>query len=107
MLEIVSVSGKKVSELFEPLFQKYFISGEINTSLPDFESAKNILSKIELKYPAVKKNYVDGLSLEEQEWRANIRPSNTEPLLRLNVEAKNEELMRRKRDEILSLIRVA
>ena len=105
ILQIVSESGRKVSELFQPLFRKYFISGEINISLPDFDSAKSILTRIEAQYPAIKKNYVDGLSLEEKEWRANIRPSNTEPLLRLNVEAKSEELMKQKTEEILNLIR--
>ncbi|MFH0890737.1 MAG: phosphomannomutase/phosphoglucomutase [Candidatus Liptonbacteria bacterium] len=105
MLEIVSVSGKKVSELFEPFFQKYFISGEINTALSDFEKAKGTILKIESLYPDTKKEHIDGLSLEEEDWRANIRPSNTEPLLRLNVEAKSAELMKQKTDELLGVIR--
>lgn len=105
MLQIVSESGKKVSELFQPYFEKYFISGEINTALPDFDFAGSILAEIEKKYPGAGKDYTDGVSLEEKDWRANIRPSNTEPLLRLNVEAGTRELMEQKRDEILALIR--
>jgi phosphomannomutase len=96
MLEILSRSGKKTSELFDPYFATYFISGELNSKLSPDARVPDILAKLERTYADAEISRVDGLSVEYGDWRANIRASNTEPLLRLNVEAKSEELMREK-----------
>ncbi len=103
MLEIVSKGGKKLSEILAPLRATYFISGELNTPVAD----------VALKVQELKERYagegrlshLDGLSFDADDWRFNVRPSNTEPLLRLNLEATSQELMERKRDEVLALIR--
>jgi phosphomannomutase len=64
------------------------------------------LRELEERYaPAGKVSHLDGLSVETDDWHFNVRPSNTEPLLRLNLEARSQELMERKRDEVLALIR--
>lgn len=104
ILKILSESKKKVSELFQPLFDKYFTSGEINSELPSIEMVGPILKRLEMKYPDSKKDFTDGLSLEYSDWRANIRASNTQALVRLNVEAKNEKLLKQKTRELLDLI---
>jgi phosphomannomutase len=104
LLEILSETGKKVSELFDPLFAKYFISGELNTKLASQDMVQPILEKIEKVYTDGKIEKVDGISIEYKDWRANIRGSNTEPVIRLNVEADTDELMKQKKDELLKLI---
>jgi phosphomannomutase len=104
ILEILSETGKKVSEIFDPYFQKYFISGELNTKLPSQDLVQPILSKIEQQYSDAKIEKVDGVSVEYKDWRANIRGSNTEPLIRLNVEAFDEQTLKQKTDELLKLI---
>ncbi|HUX36080.1 MAG TPA: phosphomannomutase/phosphoglucomutase [Candidatus Paceibacterota bacterium] len=103
VLEIVSKSGKKVSEIFEPYFSKYFISGEINTRLDADRNPADIFTDLEKKYGDAKIEHIDGLSVEYADWRANIRASNTEPLLRLNVEGKSQGIVDEKTKEILSL----
>ncbi|MDO8664046.1 MAG: phosphomannomutase/phosphoglucomutase [Candidatus Liptonbacteria bacterium] len=105
ILEIVSQSRKKVSEIFEPYFSKYFISGEINTKLDLNQRAGDILAELEKKYRDAKIEHTDGLSVEYPDWRANIRTSNTEPLLRLNVEGKSQDIVDGKTREILSAFR--
>jgi phosphomannomutase len=105
ILQIVSESGKKVSELFDPYFSKYPISGEINSNLSSLELSDPILKKIAEDYSDAKIDMTDGISIEYSDWRANIRPSNTQPLIRLNVEAKTEELMKQKTEELLAIIR--
>lgn len=100
VLEIVSEKGD-LDSLLRPYFEKYFISGEINSEV---QNKDTILSKIEEKYQDGQIDKLDGLSVEYQDWRFNLRPSNTEPLLRLNVEAKSKELMEEKRDELLEII---
>jgi len=102
ILELLSKSGKKLSELVKPYLEKYPISGEINSKVSDVPAVFKLL---EQKYDDAKIDHFDGLSIEYPNWRANIRSSNTEPLLRLNVEAKNQVLMEQKRDELLDLIR--
>lgn len=104
MLEIISKSGKKVSELFEPYFKKYFISDETNFALESLGEVERAISKIEYAYPDATVTRVDGLSIEYSKWRANIRSSNTQPLLRINVEAKNEALRDQKLAELIKLI---
>jgi len=103
MLEFLSSQDKTLSEIMHEMFwDKYFVSGEINTQVADVKSviakAKEIYSK-----GAVKVDETDGISIDFTEWRFNFRGSNTEPLIRLNVEARNQKLMEEKRDELLKL----
>ncbi len=102
MLEALSVSGSTLSQLLSPLRSKYFVSGEINKTV---NSAQKIIDLLEDKYRDSTIDHIDGLSIEYPDWRFNLRPSNTEPLLRLNLEAKSSDLMEEKRDEIVRLIR--
>lgn len=104
MLKIISETGKKVSELFDFYFEIYPISGEINSKLDSAEKAPLILSQIQHKYPDAKIDKTDGLSVEYHDWRANIRASNTEPVIRLNVEAKNEKIVKEKTQELQAII---
>ena len=102
VLELISKGGD-LDDLLKPYFEKYFISGEINT---DVKNGEGKIAELKEKYADGKIDELDGLSVEyNRDWRFNVRPSNTEPLLRLNVEAKNKELMEEKRDEILKIIR--
>ena len=100
--EFISTSSKKLSEIMNPVLQKYLISGEINIEVKDNEK---IFRTIEEKYSDAQIDKLDGISIEYQDWRANVRASNTEPIMRLNVEAKSQQLMEEKRDELLSIIR--
>jgi phosphomannomutase len=103
MLELISKKGEKLSEILEPFRSRYFITGEINTPVADVELA---LKELEERFGAdAKVSYLDGISVEAADWHFNVRPSNTEPLLRLNLEARSRELMERKRDEVLDVIR--
>jgi phosphomannomutase len=105
MLELMSKKGQSLHQLVEPLRRKYFISGEINTKLPTMAAVPAKLEAIALHYATGHQYTLDGISIEYPEWHFNVRPSNTEPLLRLNLEAKTEVLMAEKRDEVLGLIR--
>jgi phosphomannomutase len=103
MLELVSKRGKPLSELLRPYRERYFITGEINTSVDDVA-----LKLQELKEHFAREgeiSHLDGISITAADWHMNVRPSNTEPLLRLNLEALEPELMERKRDEALAVIR--
>ncbi|MEY2533656.1 MAG: phosphomannomutase [bacterium] len=103
MLEKLSVEGKKLSELLEPLRSKYFISGEINSEVSD-QDAK--MREIEERYANAEVSHLDGVSIDYDDWHFNVRPSNTEPLLRLTLESLvSEEDLERRRDEVLGLIR--
>lgn len=93
-------TGKKVNELVAPL-RKYFASGEINSKVADVNA---VLAKIKTKYADGKMFELDGISVEYSDWWFNVRSSNTEPLLRLIVEAKTRARMEEKRDELLALI---
>jgi phosphomannomutase len=103
MLELISKKGRRLSEILAALRKRYFITGELNTPVPD----------VALKLQELKERYggegrvshLDGISVDFDDWHFNVRPSNTEPLLRLNLEATSEELMERKRDEVLAVIR--
>jgi phosphomannomutase len=103
MLELISKRGKPLSEILAPLRSRYFITGEINTPVSD----------VALKLQELKERYGgegrishrDGISIDFDDWHFNVRPSNTEPLLRLNLEATSQELMEQKRDEVLDVIR--
>lgn len=103
LLELLSSSGKKLSELLQPLEDKYFISGEINTKISG--QAQALFQGIADRYPDGQIEWLDGLSITYPDWHCNIRSSNTEPLVRLNLEATSPELMASKREEILSIIR--
>jgi phosphomannomutase len=102
MLELVSSRAKPLSELLKPYRERYFITGEINTPVDD----------VPLKLQEIKERFgregevshLDGISVTAEDWHMNVRPSNTEPLLRLNLEALDRELMERKREEVLDVI---
>ncbi|MCM0758046.1 phosphomannomutase [Sporomusa sphaeroides DSM 2875] len=105
VLEILCREGKPLSELMRERVACYPVSGEINSTVAD---AKAVIQKIEEKYApgALKLDRVDGLSIEYENWRFNVRMSNTEPVLRLNVESRCDvRLMEEKTAELLSLIR--
>jgi phosphomannomutase len=105
MLELMSKKGQSLHELLSPLREKYFISGEINTKLPHMDAVPAKLREIAARYSDGRQYELDGISVEYPDWHFNVRPSNTEPLLRLNLEATTKELMQRKRDEVVALIR--
>jgi phosphomannomutase len=103
ILEKLSVEGKKMSELLEPLRSKYFISGEINSEVDDGEAK---MAELEERYSDGRISHLDGTSVDYDDWHFNVRPSNTEPLLRLTLESLvSEEDMERRRDEVLGVIR--
>jgi phosphomannomutase len=105
ILELMSRKGQTLHELLRPLAAKYFISGEINTKLASMDLVPAKLDQLAAKYGDAHQYTLDGLSVEYPDWHFNVRPSNTEPLLRLNLEATTPELMATKRDEVVALIR--
>jgi phosphomannomutase len=103
VLELLSVEGKRLSELLAPLRERYFISGEINSEVED-QDAK--MRELEERYSDGEVGWLDGISVDYEDWHFNVRPSNTEPLLRLNLESVvSREHMEEKRDEVLGVIR--
>ena len=103
MLELISKKGRRLSQILEPYRARYFITGEINTPVADVAAA---LRELEERFGAGGKvSHLDGISIDADDWHFNVRPSNTEPLLRLNLEARSQELMEHKRDEVLAVIR--
>jgi phosphomannomutase len=104
MLDLISRSGRKLSELLQPYRERFFLTGEINTTVADVPLK---LQELKERYSAEggRVSHLDGISFEFDDWHFNVRPSNTEPLLRLNLEALSEERMVAKRDEVLALIR--
>jgi phosphomannomutase len=105
MLELMSKKGQSLHDLLKPLAAKYFISGEINTKLPGMDRVPAKLEHLAAKYSDGHQFTLDGLSVEYPDWHFNVRPSNTEPLLRLNLEALSPEMMEKRRDEVLAAIR--
>lgn len=106
ILELMSKKGRSLRELLAPLRDRYFISGEINTTLAGGMAAvPATLEAIAAAYQDGTQLRLDGLSVEYPDWHFNVRASNTEPLLRLNLEATTPEQMIAKRDEVLALIR--
>jgi phosphomannomutase len=102
MLELVSKRGAPLSEILRPYRERYFLTGEINTPVGDVA-----LTLQELKEhfaPQGEISHLDGISVTAEDWHLNVRPSNTEPLLRLNLEALDPHLMEQKRDEALEVI---
>jgi phosphomannomutase len=103
MLELVSKRGAKLSEILRPYRERYFLTGELNTPVSDVALK---LQELKERYAAQGTvSHLDGVSVEAEDWHFNVRPSNTEPLLRLNLEARSQDQMEAKRDEVLSLIR--
>ena len=102
MLELMSEEGKKLSALMRPFLKKYFISGEINFHVSDPQA---LLAMLELRYEKGKVEHIDGVSIAFPKWRFNVRASNTEPLVRLNVEARAEDLLEKRTKELVKLIK--
>ncbi len=103
MLELVSKKGEPLSRILEPYRSRFFITGEINTPVRDVDAK---LAELEERFGREGRvSHLDGVSVEADDWHFNVRPSNTEPLLRLNLEARSRELMESKRDEVLGIIR--
>jgi len=103
MLELLSVDGRSLAELMAEFRSRYFISGEINSAVAD-PAAK--IAEIAERYGDGEQATLDGISVDYPEWHFNVRPSNTEPLLRLNLESLLSRAdMEAKRDEVLGLIR--
>ena len=104
MLELLSRRREKLSEILAPYRARFFLTGEINTPVADVPLK---LQELKERYTAAggRISHLDGISIEFDDWHFNVRPSNTEPLLRLNLEALSKDLMEEKRDEVLGLIR--
>ena len=103
VLEKLSVEGKRLSELLEPYRSTYFISGEINSEVADGAAR---MAALEERYADARISHLDGVSVDYDDWHFNVRPSNTEPLLRLCLESLvSPDDMERRRDEVLGLIR--
>jgi phosphomannomutase len=102
VLEHLGREGRRLSEILAPLRERYHISGEINSRVADVEGA---LARLEARYRDGRISKLDGISVDYDEWHFNVRPSNTEPLLRLNLEAYSRSEMERRRDEVLAVIR--
>jgi phosphomannomutase len=103
MLELISKRGERLSEVLRPYRERYFITGELNTPVADVALK---LQELKERFGSEGRvSHLDGLSVEAKDWHMNVRPSNTEPLLRLNLEALSPELMERKREQVLEVIR--
>src|SRR6266542_5021432 len=103
MLELLSRKGKKLSELLAGFRSRYFISGEINSEVADQQGKMDELAE---RYGDARVSWLDGVSVDYDDWHFNVRPSNTEPLLRLCLESLvSREDMERRRDEVLGIIR--
>ncbi len=105
ILELMSRKGQTLAELLAPLREKYFISGEINTKVSGMRAAQEKMDALAAMYTDGRVYTIDGVSAELADWHFNVRASNTEPLLRLNLEATTEALMAEKRDQVLAFIR--
>jgi phosphomannomutase len=105
MLELISRSGRRLSELLAPYRERYHISGEMNSTVSDVPLK---LQELKERYApeAERVSHLDGISFDFADWHFNVRPSNTEPLLRLNLESvTSREAMEQRRDEVLDVIR--
>ena len=103
ILELISIENKPLSELIKPL-DTWVRSGEINTRVNDVAGKVKAIEEHFGKH-ALSVDHLDGVTIDYGDWWFNVRPSNTEPLLRLNVEAKTRTLMEQKRDEVVTFIR--
>ena len=103
ILELLGSQGRRLSESLAPLRSRYFISGEINSEVSDQQAKMKQLAEL---HADAEVSWLDGVSVDYPDWHFNVRPSNTEPLLRLNLESLvSRQDMERRRDEILALIR--
>ncbi len=102
MLDMLSQRGVKLSELLDPLASRYFLSSEINSRVDDPQAK---IAGLAERYADGHIEHIDGISVSYADWHFNVRASNTEPLLRLNLEALDANAMRDKRDEVLAFIR--
>jgi phosphomannomutase len=102
VLELLSVRKKTMAELLEPYRRSYFISGEINSTVEDQDAKMRELAE---KYGDGEVSWLDGVSVDYDTWHFNVRPSNTEPLLRLNLEGSTKEEMEARTEEVLAQIR--
>ena len=102
VLEHLGRTGMRLSELLAPLRERYHISGEINSRVSDVPAA---LRRLDSRYASGRIHRLDGISVDFDDWHFNVRPSNTEPLLRLNLEAYSRVEMESRRDEVLEVIR--
>ena len=105
ILELMSKKNQSLRDLLQPFRERYFISGEINTKLASIDEVPKKLAAIEARYKDAQIAKMDGISIDYPDWHCNVRGSNTEPLLRLNLEAESPEMMEKKRDEVLEVIR--
>jgi phosphomannomutase len=105
ILELMSRKGQSLHDLLRPLRERYFISGEINTKVASMDAVQSKLDTIAARYQDGHVSTLDGVSVEYPDWHFNVRPSNTEPLLRLNLEGRTFETMEKKRDEVIGVIR--
>ena len=101
VLEQLSEAGVPLSELLQP-YRRYAASGEINIEVDDQQA---VIEAVARRFADGKQDRLDGLTVEYEDWWFNVRPSNTEPLLRLNVEARDDELLQGKTDQVLAVIR--
>lgn len=104
ILDILSTSGRKLSEIYQPYFDKYFAIEENNLKVKDVNI---VLAALKRRYSDGRLSEIDGISVDYPNWRFNVRPSNTEPLVRVNLEAKSRALMEEKFEEILDFIRAS
>jgi len=105
ILELMSKKNQSLHELLRPYREKYFISGEINTKVASMAEVPAKLKALEQRYPDATIEWMDGISVDYPDWHFNVRGSNTEPLLRLNLEALTPAMMEARRDEVLGIIR--
>ena len=100
-LDALSRAGRPLSEVLAP-YRRYAASGEINRRVDG--DPRKVIEELAGRYPAEATDFLDGLTVEGGDWWFNLRPSNTEPLLRLNIEAATEAGMARVRDEVLEAV---
>jgi phosphomannomutase len=105
MLELMSKKGLSLRDLLQPLRERYFISGEINTKVTSMDVVPKKIEALAKTYGQGHVYQLDGISVEFDDWHFNVRASNTEPLLRLNLEGLTPEIMEKRRDEVLGIIR--
>jgi phosphomannomutase len=105
ILDLMSKKGLSLRDLLQPLRERYFISGEINTKVANMAIADRKIAELKRVYARANPYDLDGVSAEFDDWHFNVRQSNTEPLLRLNLEGLTPEIMEKRRDEVLAIIR--
>jgi phosphomannomutase len=102
MVELIASRGQPLSELLRPYRERYFLTGELNVPVTDVAVK---LQEIKERFGGEGQvSHLDGISIEAEDWHFNVRPSNTEPLLRLNLEARSRDVMEQKRDEVLAVL---